>query len=140
MIQTSYFAMAGRDENAVAISQGVPWWYKGKRMLELAPSRAMLNDVKRTGDSARFDEAMAALLDKLDAEKIVKALGDNAILLCWEGYNVRCHRRMVAEWLEAKLGIAVPELGHARKESIPYQDQEGKKKSGPRYVRQMFMF
>ena len=48
------------------------------------------------------------------------------ILLCWESLNVRCHRRLVAEWLEEKLGIVVPELGHERSESIPFNKQPSK--------------
>ena len=32
----------------------------------------------------------------------------------------------VAEWLEEKLGIVVPELGHERAESIPFSEQPSK--------------
>jgi hypothetical protein len=53
-------------------------------------------------------------------------LGLDAILLCWESFNVRCHRRLVAEWLEDKLGIIVPELGHERAESVPFSEQPSK--------------
>lgn len=126
MITTSNFAVAKNDPRAVAICQGVPWWYKGRRMLELAPTWRMLDDVKASGDSKRFDEAMREILDALDAEQIVKALGEDAILLCWESMNTRCHRRMVAEWIEQKMGIEVPELNHTRAESIPYAEQVGK--------------
>lgn len=139
MIQTSNFAVAKSDPRAVAICQGVPWWFKGQRMIELAPSRELLNYIKAGGDPKRFDEAMREQLDKLDAAEIVKALGPDAILLCWEGWNVRCHRRMVAEWLESKLGIEVPELNHKRSDSIPYAEQVGKgKKSSERA--QLLMF
>ena len=31
---------------------------------------------------------------------VAEELGPDAILLCWESFNVRCHRRLVAEWLE----------------------------------------
>jgi len=121
MIQTSNFAVAKNDQRAVAICQGVPWWYKGRRMLELAPTRAMLDDVKATGDTKRFDEAMRQILEGLDAAEIVKALGPDAILLCWESAGVRCHRRLVADWIQRRLGIFVPELGHETEEHLPYE-------------------
>jgi hypothetical protein len=38
-------------------------------------------------------------------------------------FNVRCHRRLVAEWLEEKLEIVVPELGHERSGSTPFSEQ-----------------
>jgi hypothetical protein len=58
-------------------------------------------------------------------------------MLCWESFNVRCHRRLVAEWLEQALGIEIPELGHLRKDSTPYELQKSKlnskfKKARPR--------
>jgi hypothetical protein len=66
------------------------------------------------------------LLGSLDAKQVAEELGPNAILLCWEPFNVRLHRRLVAEWLEEKLGILVPELGHERSESIPFNKQPSK--------------
>lgn len=39
---------------------------------------------------------------------------------------MRCHRRLVAEWLEEKLGIFVLEVGHERAESIPFSEQRSK--------------
>jgi hypothetical protein len=35
---------------------------------------------------------------------------------------VRCHRRLVAEWLEEKLGI----VEHERAESLPFNEQPSK--------------
>jgi hypothetical protein len=65
-------------------------------------------------------------LDLLDAKQVAEDLGPDAILLCWESFNVRCHRRLVAEWLEEKLGIVVPELEHERAESLPFNKQPSK--------------
>ena len=39
---------------------------------------------------------------------------------------MRCHRRLMAEWLEEKLGIVVSELDHERSESIPFSEQPSK--------------
>jgi hypothetical protein len=66
-------------------------------------------------------------------------LGPDAILLCWESFNVRCHRRLVAEWLEEKVGIVVPEVGHERAESIPFSEQRSKWGVQPRVGGQLPM-
>jgi hypothetical protein len=75
-----------------------------------------------------FDKAYATLLEKLSASKVVEDLGENAILLCWEDFNVGCHRRMVAEWIESECGLIIPEYGHERHESLPYSEQPNKTK------------
>jgi len=59
-----------------------------------------------------------AMLDKLNPQKVADDLGPDAIMLCWEPFNVYCHRRWVAEWLEKSLGMEIPEVGHARGESL----------------------
>src|ERR1017187_4954226 len=115
MITTSSFAKSGKHPDAVAISQGVPRFYRVKRYMPLAPPRWLL----KTKDSELFDLEYRKQLDSLDAKQVAEDLGPNAVLLCWESFNVRCHRRRVAEWLEEKLAIVVPELGHERSESIP---------------------
>jgi hypothetical protein len=122
MITTSNFAKSGSHPDAVAISQGVPGWYKGRRYMPLAPPRWLL----KARDPELFDREYRKRLEGLDARQVVKDLGPDAILLCWESFNVRCHRRLVAEWLEEKLGIAVPEVGHERSESIPFSKQPSK--------------
>jgi hypothetical protein len=77
-------------------------------------------------DSELFNGEYRKQLESLDAKQVTEDLGPNAIILCWESFNVRCHRRLVAEWLEEKLGIVVPELGHERSESIPFCEQTSK--------------
>jgi hypothetical protein len=90
--------------------------------MPLAPPRWLLN----AKDPELFDREYRKQLDALDAKQVIEDLGPNAVLLCWEAFNVRCHRRLVAEWLEEKLGIVVPELGHERSESLPFSDQPSK--------------
>jgi hypothetical protein len=101
----------------VAISQGVPRWFRGRRELRLAPSWAML---KMT--APEYDEHFAALLAKLDPEKLYHELGDRAVLLCWEAPGVRCHRHRVAEWFEEALGVKVPEVGLKRSQCLCYAE------------------
>ena len=122
MITTSNLAKSAKHPDAVAISQGVPRFYRGKRYMRLAPPRWLL----KAKDPELFDREYRKQLDSLDAKQVVEELGSDAILLCWESFNVRCHRRLVAEWLEQELGIVVPELGHERGESIPFNKQPSK--------------
>ena len=122
MITTSNFAKSGKHPDAVAISQGVPRFYQGKRYLPLAPPRWLL----KAKDPELFDREYRKLLELLDAKQVAADLGPNAIILCWESFNVRCHRRLVAEWLEEKLAIVVPELGHERSESLRFNKQPSK--------------
>src|ERR1039458_10219579 len=119
MITTSNFAKSGKHSDAVAISQGVPRFYRVKRYMPLAPPRWLL----KAKDPELFDREYRKQLDSLDAKQVAEDLGPNAIILCWESFNVRCHRRLVAEWLEEKLGIVVPELEHERAESLPFDKQ-----------------
>jgi hypothetical protein len=135
MITTSNFAKSANHPDAVAISQGVPRWYKGRRYIPLAPPRSLL----KAKDPELFDREYHKLLDSLDTKKVAEELGPNAIMLCWESFNVRCHRRLVAEWLEEKLGIIVPELGHERAESLPFNQQPSKWDAAPKSSAQLPM-
>ena len=60
-----------------------------------------------------------AILERLDPEAVWRdlhhlAAGQEPVLLCWERppFTARtwCHRRLVAEWLEDRLQVQVPEL------------------------------
>ena len=135
MITTSNFANSANHPEAVAISRGVPRFYKGRRYMTLAPPRWLL----KAKDPELFDREYRKQLDSLDANQVAEELGPNAILLCWESFNVRCHRRLVAEWLEEKLGIVVPELLHERSESIPFSEQQSKWDGNPKSATQLPM-
>ena len=148
MIQTSYFAKAGRDDGAVSIAIGTPRWFGSlPRYLALAPTREMLAWVKEDplGGGDRYDVAFNRMLAALDPAKVSEQLHEltaphDPIILCWEKPPSRCHRRLVAEWLEDKLGIEVPELGFARHRTPAYADMpRGKpKKEADRRARRPF--
>ena len=103
--------------------------------MPLAPPRWLL----KAKDPELFDREYRKQLDSLDAKQVAEELGSNAILLCWELFNVRCHRRLVAEWLEEKLGIVVPELDHERAESVPFSQQPSKWDGNPNSATQLPM-
>jgi hypothetical protein len=136
MITTSNFAKSGKHPDAVAISRGVPRFYKGRRYMALAPPVWLL----KAKDPELFDQEYRKQLAALDARQVAEELGPNAILLCWESFNVRCHRRLVAEWLEEKLGIVVAELGRERSESVPFAKQRSKWDAAPQAPKQVTLF
>jgi hypothetical protein len=90
----------------VAISRGIPRYYKGRRCLDLAPTREMLEL-----PLPELVKQFRKTLTKLDPAKTAAELGDNAVLLCWERPGVKCHRRIVADWFLDKIGLVVPEHG-----------------------------
>lgn len=99
------------DPRCVCIARSHPRGYHGRCYRPLAPSAALLRGYK----AARIDAATyaqqyrAEVLDLQDPERVVEALGTDAILLCWEPAGKFCHRRLVAGWIERAMGIVVPE-------------------------------
>ncbi|HKB37624.1 MAG TPA: DUF488 family protein [Gemmataceae bacterium] len=94
----------------VAISRGIPRWFKGRRELRLAPAREKL-----WIPDAEFVAYYDDLLNSLDPRQLWEDLTEGgrkaACLLCWEKPGEPCHRQTVAEWFERHLGIVVPEWG-----------------------------
>ena len=112
-MKTSYFASKEwRGKNAVAISKGVPEWYRGRVYEKLVPPWWMVN----MSDEEEYEKSYRrVVLSKLDPKEVFEELGEDAILLCWEtskdiaSGKIFCHRRIVARWLEEKLGVIVEE-------------------------------
>lgn len=121
--QTSNYARAGSLPNAVATSQGIPKWFRGRVYKRLAPSWALVHVKDREEYTRRYRREVLA---KLDPWQVYQDLGPDAILLCWEAPGEFCHRRLVAEWLEEHLGIQVPEMTGAPHEP----QQQGAKQLG----------
>lgn len=88
-------------------------------LLDLAPTPEMLAVAKQPNGRGRFIRAYRKRLDKLGRDAAAQLLGSipsggaGLVLLCYENLSegdAWCHRRLLAEWLEAQLGISVPEL------------------------------
>jgi len=99
----------------VAITAAPPKWYKGRCYPALAPRWKML-----MMDETTYRKEYRKMLDRLNPKKVFEDLGADAILLCWEHDGNNCHRRIVAEWLEEKLGVRI--------EEIPFKAGEKQKK------------
>ena len=106
-MKTSNFRNSGKDENAVAISRGIPRYWRGKRYIALAPSRELMKIEDEQLYTRRYKKEV---LDQLDPRQVYDDLGPDAILLCWEAPGEFCHRRLVAEWLQENLGGIVSEI------------------------------
>jgi hypothetical protein len=117
MVETSSFRRAKEDPRCVAISARVPKNYKGRRCKKLAPPYWM---VQKSKSGEMTDEEFElqfkdCVLEKLDADKILEEIGEDAILLCWEKPGEFCHRTLVGEWLSRELGIEVKEARIAQR-------------------------
>ena len=113
-MKTSYFGnrTAAADPRVVSIARWPPrWWGTRRRYIALAPSVDLLKKSKAGLPWAQYvAEYKRDVLARLGPGKVAADLGPDAILLCWEVPGADCHRRLVAEWLQESLGIAVPEL------------------------------
>lgn len=114
-MKTSNFKKSGKDPNAVSIARGNPKGYKGKAYKFLAPSWEL---VKVKDFNVYRERYKREVLSHLNAEEVYKTLGDDAILLCWEDDPKDCHRSIVAEWFEEKLGVNVKEYEPIKDEPL----------------------
>lgn len=115
MKTASFFAYQGEGRISIARSapRDIPGGFRVYRKLAPGP---WFNSVSREEYLRLY---MGEVLEPLDPAQVVadlKALAGRAWphLLCWEKPPFTdtnwCHRRLVAEWLAATLGLDVPEL------------------------------
>jgi hypothetical protein len=126
-VYTSYFGNLTKIPaglRPLGIARGKPKFFTGPSELRLAPSWAMLKMTR-----PEYDARFAALLAGLEPRELYDALGEDAVLLCWEKPGEGCHRRLVAEWFEASLAVVVPELGVPREQTPTYRDTPWKEKA-----------
>jgi hypothetical protein len=114
----------------IGISRGTPRGAKGyRRLRSLEPGQWF-----RSVTSARFVELYGATLDRLDPAEIYDRLiacGAHPVMLCWETASdcdcgkTFCHRHLVAQWLEDRLGIEVPEVGYPKLDRFAFLRAQG---------------
>ena len=110
-MKTSNYWTHGHNSNAVSIAARAPAWYKGRQYKKLAPQYWFFKKYKQDGDEKFYTEQYyKEVLDKLDPQKVYEELGEDAILLCYEKPNDFCHRHIVSEWLNQKIGLNITEL------------------------------
>ena len=122
MKTASFFTYTGPGRISIAryAPRGTPAGFRQYRAL--APDADMLKM-----SQALYLPRYAAILNALDPlqvwDDLHRLAGDQEpVLLCWERPPLSagnwCHRRLVADWFQARLGINVPEW-----DSGPHQSQ-----------------
>ncbi len=109
-MKTSNFANY-KGNNGVSIAGKPPENYHGRQYKKLAPSYDIWKQYHDTHDYERytaryFDE----ILSKLNPQNVLNELGEDAVLLCFEGLKMFCHRRLVAKWFKYNLNLDVNEI------------------------------
>ncbi len=118
MIYTSYYGNPYLKsvpwEKLISISRGSPKDYCLPKIWELAPTKEILNEWKRSHDVSAYIKAYCSdVLKPLTPH--IKTLArelDGKVLLCYErpGIDTFCHRLIVIKWL-LKNGILAAEMG-----------------------------
>ena len=110
-MQTSYFALSSNHPKAVSIAAISPKTFKGREYKKLAPKFWFFKKYKEDKDEKFYTEQYwKGVLNLLNPQEVYNELGEDAVLLCWEGKGKFCHRHLVADWFKQKLGMEVMEL------------------------------
>ena len=91
------------------------WKAEEDELQELVSSFRITNEefhrLKKQNENEYIMVFYNEVLAYLDPRDVYEALGDNAVMLCYEKPTDFCHRFLVAGWLELSLGIEIDELG-----------------------------
>lgn len=101
-LYTSYYARSGKNDRAISISAKAPFFYKGNKYLDLAPSWELLRAYKSGEiDNYQYTQIYGENLKArgITPQVVVTAIPENSIMLCYEGPGKFCHRHIVAVWL-----------------------------------------
>ena len=123
MIYTSYFGrlrdLTRNGIQPVAISRSVPAGFAGRRIMELAPTWAML---KMSDED--YDRCYEKILERIDRDELVESFeGKDVALLCWEKDINECHRKRVGEWLREG-GYEVEEFRREKEKQAEQKKEE----------------
>ena len=79
---------------------------------DLAPRRSWFWEWKNKhlSNDWYIEKYNETVLSKLNPNKVVEDLGDNAVMLCYEKPGDFCHRHLIADWIFKNTGITVEEV------------------------------
>ncbi|EFL53085.1 protein of unknown function DUF1130 [Solidesulfovibrio fructosivorans JJ]] len=109
MITVSYFASKAPSDRKICIAKGRPRYFKGLSFRDFAPLNPHdLNDWQnryRRELEARYPDALSlqAALGRIE-DRV-----PNPILCCYEKDPAECHRTILAQFIQERLGLEVPE-------------------------------
>jgi hypothetical protein len=115
IVTSSWFEPLPAEYARVGISRGTPRGQRGFRMYRrLQPGAGTL----KLPDAQFTEHYCRQVLGRLDARQVVDELieladGKTPALLCFEHTHspAWCHRGIVSAWLQAEVGLDVPEYG-----------------------------
>jgi uncharacterized protein (DUF488 family) len=94
-----------------------PYAQKYEELLKLKKDTLNLkeySDFRKKIEDEYIESYYETRLKDLDIEELLTTLenkfGDNIILLCHEPLQEFCHRRLVADYIELKTGVYIPEV------------------------------
>lgn len=120
-LHTSYFAKVKQLQqmgftNLVCVAGYAPKFFfdvDGARFMpDLAPRKDWFWEWKNghLPNEWYIQKYNETVLSKLDPNKVVEELGDNAVMLCYEKPGDFCHRHLIADWITEKTGVKVDEI------------------------------
>lgn len=116
-IYTSYFANGKKLGKAgitmIGIALYPPKWFYGVSLKTVSPTYSILHEDNRERYIERFKKEVLSRVDPKEFLERVKQYsnGKDVALCCFEKPGDFCHRHLVADWLNEKLGLDVQEFG-----------------------------
>jgi hypothetical protein len=130
ILTASWRTVLPPSASPIGISRGTPRRVAGyHRVRALEPGNWF-----RSVNPARYVELYGEILHRLDPAEIFDrliAFGDHPVMLCWETASdchsgkTFCHRHLVAQWIEDRLGVEVPEVSHPRLDRFAFLRAQG---------------
>ena len=124
-LYTSYYGNQTALEEAgivqISISVSIPDWSNVDRvncwLKSLAPYPSMLK-MPMAEYVPKYNKILSGHNPVDVGNMIIKMSGGkDAVLLCWEKEYEKCHRKIMAEWLNVKIGMHVEEFGIVKPEA-----------------------
>ena len=128
-IYTSYFRNHRNLINDKILPVGIaahpPRWFKGPSYKSLAPRSEMLEY-----PAEKYDKEFRKILSLLNVAEVLKDLevisqGNPIALLCYEADRNKCHRLMVADWIERESGVVIPEYKGVKAFNLNSENTQG---------------
>lgn len=125
ILHTSYFAKVKHLRqmgftNLVCVAGYAPKFFfdvDGARFMpDLAPRKDWFWEWKNKhlSNDWYIEKYNETVLSKLNPNKVIEDLGDNAVMLCYEKPGDFCHRHLIADWISKNTGITVEEVDFSR--------------------------
>lgn len=132
-VYTSYFGNSAKLSKAGVMIIGItlypPKWFYGPNLKEVAPTPAIFA-ISNQPDEVYNPRFRKEVLGKVNPTAFYQKLeqmsqGRDVALCCYEKPDEKCHRFLVAEWMEENLGIEVPEFGQSKAPKVVEGDLFG---------------